>query len=287
MKKFGCLVGLLVFIGALYAVPASAGEVILLIDRDLDSITAGNTQIETGTYVDPDQIDIDNSNLAVANNGSHAAVEDRGVLIDVEAQMELEAIQNQNVSSGGDVGQALVRDDALMEADGQIVQVTAGSETKSGVNVATGLVGTAGNGSLYITQYVVDPVTVATDDIGTLICADSIDDSDMVDVDQTNGAFANNGSTARVEDRPIVLTDEAQEELVADQNQNVSSAGDKFCKGDVGQAEMRDQAAQMATAQVIQVLAGSNSIIGLNVASGEVLNCAEGFLNIYQSVTLN
>lgn len=284
MRKIVSVLGVLVFVGAFFAIPASAGEVVVLADQDLDRVLAGETPDDVGSYVDNDAWDIDDTNYAYADEASTAKVEDRGISIDDAAQKELMAVQNQNVSSGGDVGQALVMGEALKNASGQVLEVGAGSQTKTGVNVATLDVATLGTGGGMITQIIDDPMMEVSDD-GLSITADSIEDNDMVDLDDVNAAIGLRGSTATVEDRRIHLDNESQSLLSADQNQNVSSAGDVVCKGDVGQAEMRGEAAKNAQAQVLQVLAGSQSMTAVNVATGYITTCGHGELSIYQRIT--
>jgi hypothetical protein len=278
MKHLLSVLAVLVLIGGLFAMPAGAGDVMLLMDSDLDAIYAGE---DGSDVIDVDQIDVDHNNVAVASGFSKAKVEDREIEVGNESQENLEAFQNQNVSAGGDVGQTLVMHSSAEMVEVQVLEISSASETKTGVNVANVDVLSLGKGDTTIKQEIIDPVVVIPP--GTYADG-SLDDTDMMDIDDNNVAIAMCLSEAAVEDRGIELHGQCQQELKADQNQNVSSPGDQFCKGDVGQVEVRDSSIKEARAQVVQVLAGTQSMTGVNVANAIISTCGLSEAKITQSI---
>jgi len=282
MKHLLSVLAVLVLIGGLFAMPAGAGDVMVLMDSDLDAIYAGEDQMDGSDVIDTDGTDVDKNNVAVASKFSKAKVEDREIEVGNEAQENLEAFQNQNVSAGGDVGQTLVMHSSAEMVEVQVLEIASGSETKTGVNVANVDVLSLGKGNTTIKQEIIDPVVVIPP--GTYDDAGFVSDMDETDIDANNVAVALCLSKAAVEDRGIELKDQSQQELKADQNQNVSTPGDQFCKGDVGQVEVRDSSIKNARAQVVQVLAGTQSMTGVNVANAIISTCGLSEAKITQSI---
>lgn len=147
------ILSLLVFVLLLSSFPLNAGEVILLTEEQLDAVHCGQQDGESRD-VEPEGAVLGGSDVVAAGWGSAVEVQDKEIELDSDAQQLINVGQNQNVSSKGYVGQVLIGGNAAKGATAEVLQVLAGSQAFTAVNVASVSVETHSHATVSITQQI-------------------------------------------------------------------------------------------------------------------------------------